>query len=251
MDLYGLIGKKLGHSFSPGYFKEKFRENHIDADYKLFEMDGIDEVVDLVNENPNLKGFNVTIPFKREVIKYIDFLSDESKQTKSVNTIKIETISGKPVLYGHNTDIIGFEKSLLPLIKDRVGLRALVLGTGGSALSVSFVLDHLDIEHFLVSRNPSEKNQISYKTIDLKMLEKYHLIINATPVGMYPFVDNYPEIPYQDLSSRHLLFDLIYNPIETVFLSKGKQLGAGTSNGMAMLKTQADAAWDIWQLRKA
>lgn len=246
MELYGLIGKKLGHSFSPGYFHEKFKKLDLHADYKLFEIEKIELLQDLISKYSSLNGFNVTVPYKQEIIRFMDFLSEEAQKTNAVNTVKISRDSGKTMLLGYNTDILGFEYALQPLIQGRSGLKATVLGNGGSAGSVCYVLDKLKIDYLIVSRKPAAPNHIHYFDIDNFILNQYHLIVNTSPLGMFPAVDEFPDIPYKFLTADHILFDLIYNPEETLFLSKGKLKGATTSNGLTMLKIQADEAWKIW-----
>lgn len=242
MRKFGLIGYPLGHSFSKKYFTEKFASEFInDTTYENFELPKIDLLPKVVAENPDLRGLNVTIPYKEAVIRYLNELSDDAREIGAVNTIKIS--SGK--LKGFNTDYIGFMRSLIPLLKP-THKKALILGTGGSSLAVKYALEKLGIEYLLVSRNPFEENEISYDSITEHILQEYTLLVNTTPVGMFPDVLNAPEIPYQFLNDQHLLFDLIYNPEETLFLKNGREQGAVTKNGNEMLVLQAEEAWKIW-----
>jgi shikimate dehydrogenase len=244
---YGLIGKLLSHSFSPAYFAEKFEKLNLNAKYRLFELDDISKLPEFIRKYPNLKGLNVTIPYKKEVLLLLDELDEVAKATGSVNTIQIKYENGKTILKGFNTDVIGFEQTLFPFIENRKAIKALVLGTGGSALAVAFVLNKLGIDFVYVSRNPNPLKQINYSEITKSVLENYHLIIQTTPLGMFPNTDNFPPIPYELLGKNHLLYDLVYNPKETVFMKKGKQNGAVAINGQKMLEIQADASWKIWE----
>jgi shikimate dehydrogenase len=242
MRKFGLIGYPLGHSFSKKYFTEKFANEFLnDAVYENFELPKIDLLPDVVAENPDLRGLNVTIPYKESVLRYLDELNPEAENIGAVNTIKIS--SGK--LTGFNTDYVGFIQSLSSLLQP-AHKNALILGTGGSSLAVKYALEKLGIEYLLVSRDPLEENETGYSNITEETLQSHTLIINTTPVGMFPDDSKYPEIPYQYLNERHLLFDLIYNPEETMFLKKGKERGAITKNGYEMLLLQAEEAWKIW-----
>lgn len=242
MNRYGLIGYPLDHSFSPQYFNEKFyREGIEDAAYECFPLKDIQDFPGLITSTPGLQGLNVTIPYKEAVIPYMDELGPAAQSIGAVNTI---AISGDKLI-GHNTDAFAFRESLRPLLKGH-HTRALILGTGGAAKAVAFALDQLKISFQMVSRNPSP-GQISYQEIDRPLLGKHSIIINATPVGMAPDELHFPNIPYEYLSENHLLYDLVYNPGKTVFLIKGRQLGAAIKNGLEMLYLQADKSWDIWQ----
>ncbi len=249
MKLYGLIGKTLEHSFSKDYFSNKFENNKTDADYQLFEMEKMIDLHDFSKSQPDLCGFNVTIPFKREVINQMDELSPIARISGSVNVVKVIRENNKIVLKGFNTDVHGFEQSLKPLIKKRHALRALVLGTGGAAHSVAFILRKFGIYYYFVSRKPLKVETMGYSWITPKILEEFRLIINTTPSGMFPNVDQCPEIPYEYLSPQHILYDLVYNPEETLFLKKGREKGAITKSGLQMLKIQAEESWKIWQLK--
>ncbi len=246
MKIFGIVGKKLGHSFSPGHFSKKFRDLKIDAEYRLFEMDDIEELPDLINENEGLKGLNITIPYKRSVYQFMDEVDKIAKLTGSINTIKVKRKKGVPYLTGYNTDVYGFEQTVKGLLKNKVDTRALILGTGGSAHSVAYVLRKLGIFYSFVSRNPSKVEHICYEWFNEQLLNDHKVIINTTPLGMYPDVDSFPDIPYEFLGKDHLLYDLVYNPEETQFLKKGRAQGADTINGLDLLGIQADLAWKLW-----
>lgn len=237
MKQFGLLGYPLGHSFSRAFFTDKFAREGIDAEYLNFELPDIAALPALIAEHPALCGFNVTIPYKQAVIPYLDDLSSEASAIGAVNTVKIDGNR----LIGHNTDIIGFRDSLRPLLQPH-HTRALVLGTGGASRAVVHALDTLGITWRYVSR----KGSFSYSALTPAILASYTLIINCTPLGMSPNIDNCPDIPYEALTPRHLLFDLVYNPEETLFLRRGRERGAVTKNGLEMLHLQALAAWRIW-----
>lgn len=242
--LFALVGKNISYSFSRGYFTQKFKDLSLDEhQYINFDIAEIHQLPEKIKENKKvLKGMNVTIPYKLDVFNFLDKIDKTALKIGAVNTIKI-TKKGK--LKGYNTDAYGFKKSLEPLLKKQ-HKKALILGTGGASKAVAFVLEKLKIKYKFVSRNPEGKKQISYKNITQQTLEKHHLIINCTPLGTFPDTDACPDIPYQHLSEKHLLYDLIYNPSETTFLSKGKQQGAIIKNGLEMLEQQAEKAWKIW-----
>jgi shikimate dehydrogenase len=240
MRRFGLIGKKLGHSFSKRYFSEKFeREGIADAAYELYELPEITDFPALLVREPELVGLNVTVPYKEAIIPYLDELDESAAKIGAVNTIKIA--AGK--LKGFNTDFIGFRDTLVRFYPAEG--RALVLGTGGAAKAVWAALESLGIAYSSVSRNPRE-NELAYTAITPEVLQAYSLIINTTPLGMAPNMDSAPAIPYEALSSRHFLYDLVYNPEQTLFLQKGAAAGAKAINGLPMLYAQADAAWQIW-----
>lgn len=238
--LYGLIGFPLGHTFSPGYFNAKFTREEIDAEYKAFPIANVNELHQLLELYPDLSGLNVTTPYKEQVILLLDECDDIAAAAGAVNCIKITDGKTK----GFNTDIIGFEQSLLPLLQPGMD-KAIVLGSGGGAKAVMYVLDKNKISYINVSRIAGD-DSISYSELTDEILEGYKLIINTTPLGMYPFTESYPPIPYAALGPQHLLYDLIYNPEFTTFLQKGKQEGAMIKNGLQMLELQADASWAIW-----
>jgi shikimate dehydrogenase len=242
MKAYGLIGYPLTHSFSEKYFAGKFsKEGITDCSYQLFELEAIDQLPRLLAAQPDLKGLNVTIPHKETVIPFLDELEEETARIGAVNVIKIENGRTK----GFNSDYQGFKKSLENFLRPAETIQALVLGTGGASKAVNAALRHLHIPYKQVSRNP-HADQLAYQDITPAVLAAYHLIINTTPLGTYPNTDTFPDLPYQVLTPQHSLFDLVYNPAETVFLQKGRQAGAQTRNGYEMLVLQAEAAWQIW-----
>lgn len=245
MDKYGLIGFPLSHSFSKGYFSEKFAKNQIDATYENFELPDLEGVRNLLSD-PEIKGLNVTIPYKEKIIPYLDALNDAAKEIGAVNVIQmIDTPDGRKCI-GCNSDVIGFMDSIRPYLKS-YHTKALILGTGGASKAVEFGLKREGLETLLVSRK-SNDNQgvISYEQLTSDLLKTYTVIVNTTPLGMYPNVENAPAIPYEFLTDSHLLYDLIYNPTETLFMKKGKDQGAIVVNGLEMLYLQAEAAWLIW-----
>ncbi|MGD1845154.1 MAG: shikimate dehydrogenase family protein [Salibacteraceae bacterium] len=238
---FGLIGYPLEHSFSPGWFAKKFqREGITHHQYRAFPLVRIQDFSDLVRRHPDLAGLNVTIPYKQLIIPFLDRLSPEAIAVSAVNTLARE----KGEWVGYNTDIIGFRETLKPLLKTH-HRHALILGSGGASLAVGFVLDQLGIEYRVVSRTPFN-NQLAYDALDAVSMDYYSVIINTTPVGMFPHVNHAPTIPYPAIGPQHLLYDLVYNPAETQFLQKGKAQGAQVVNGLGMLEMQAEASWDIW-----
>ena len=243
--LYGLIGKKLDHSFSASFFNSKFKKEKINSEYRLFPIENIDDLQFLINKFPNLKGLNVTVPYKQTVIPFISCLSDEAHEIGAVNVIKIQREKQKIRLLGFNTDAIGFKNSLLPLINSDIK-QALVLGTGGASKAVSYVLNMLGIKINSVSRT-SAPHIITYQDLTKKIISENLLIINTTPLGMYPEINTCPDIPYQYLTSKHICYDLVYNPELTKFLALSEQYGARIKNGMEMLYLQAEASWEIWK----
>ena len=238
--VYGLIGYPLSHSFSPGYFSERFQREQIDAVYRLFPLADIHELTTLLKDIPQLKGLNVTIPYKEAVIPFLDVMDEAAKAVGAVNCINIH--NGR--LKGYNTDIIGFERSLTPLLQPQHN-KALVLGTGGAAKAITYVLNTLGIAYRLVSTSGREST-LSYGDVDEHVIKAHTLIINTTPLGMHPDTDTCPAIPYVAIGEEHLLYDLIYNPEKTTFLQEGMQQGAVIKNGYEMLVLQADASWAIW-----
>jgi len=241
MRKFGLIGYPLSHSFSQKYFRQKFEDEGIkDACFENFSIPSITEVKDIVSNHPDLKGFGVTIPYKKAILEYLDDANDVVKQIGACNSVKIS--NGR--LIGYNTDTIGFEQSFVPQLQPH-HTKALILGTGGAALAIEFVLNKLGILYQYVSRNISP-NTIIYKQIDEDILDEYTVIINCTPLGTYPKVDECPDLPYDLLSERHYLFDLVYNPPLTAFLKAGATHGAIIKNGYDMLTGQAEASWKIW-----
>ena len=241
---FGLLGKNISYSFSKKYFTEKFKGLQLDNySYKNFDLQQIDDFPLILNENiDSLKGFNVTIPYKEEIFKYLDELDNDAETIGAVNTIKV---IDDYRLKGFNTDAYGFENSLKPLLQGNEK-HALILGTGGASKAVAFVLNKLKINFNFVSRVPSKNNSISYKQLNEQIIKKSLLIVNCTPLGTYPNVHNLPDIPYDFLTSDHILYDLIYNPAITSFLQKGKEKGSTIKNGEEMLQLQADKSWEIW-----
>lgn len=244
MRLYGLIGWRLGHSFSQKIFSEKFaREAIADARYELFPLENIADLPDLLSKNPDLRGLNVTIPHKGTVIPFLDELDETARAVGAVNCIKIENQK----LTGFNTDVIGFEKTLDVGRWTLEKTSALILGTGGAAKAVAFVLKKLGIAFQFVSRNPIGENQISYENLSsLLTPHSSLLIVNTTPLGMTPNVDTCPDLPFERLSPQHFVYDLIYNPAETLLLRRARERGCAVKNGLEMLHLQAEAAWKIW-----
>lgn len=245
LKVLGLIGYPLSHSFSEGYFADKFRKEGIEGyTYLNFPIPAIGSLKELILEETGLVGLNVTIPYKEQILDHLDEIDDEAREVGAVNTISISRGSGTLHLKGYNTDVYGFRESLIPLLQGR-HQQALVLGTGGASKAVCHVLKKLGIGHKYVSRK-SRKEHLEYKDLCLSIIKQYTLIINTTPLGTYPDVKTFPDIPYDLLTPDHLLYDLVYNPAETVFLRLGRQRGARTKNGLEMLQLQADRSWEIW-----
>ncbi len=249
--LYGLIGFPLSHSFSQRYFTDKFvQEGLTHCTYKNFPINHIGELNNLLGQHQDLCGFNVTIPYKEQIIPYIDELDNISTEIGAVNTIQILRSGTEIQLKGYNTDVYGFSRSLeewftaydRPLPK-----QALVLGTGGASKAVALALYRLDVDVHLVSRNTGTNVYKAYGQLNAEDIASHHLIVNTSPLGMYPNISESPNIPYQYLTEQHFLYDLVYNPEETLFMSKGKEMGAVAHNGERMLHLQADEAWEIWQ----
>lgn len=246
MDKYGLIGYPLKHSFSIGYFNEKFKSENIDAEYVNFEIPSINDFMEVIEEHPNLRGLNVTIPYKEQVIPFLDELDPDTAKIGAVNVIKIiKQPKGKVRLIGYNSDIIGFTNSIQPLLQEH-HKRALILGTGGASKAVYRGLQNLGIDCIFVSRSHKANGTLTYQELTPEIMAMYTIIVNCTPLGMYPNVDSCPDIPYELLTSNHLLYDLLYNPNVTLFMKKGEERGAVTKNGLEMLLLQAFAAWEIW-----
>ncbi len=238
---YGLIGKDIAYSFSKGYFSEKFSKLELgDYSYENFDLQTIEEFDALLHNNPNLKGLNVTIPYKEKVQTYLSAIDDVAAQIGAVNTIKFT----KKGLVGYNTDIYGFQKSIEPFL-EKQHQKALILGTGGASKAIAFVLESLQIPYVFVSRKPQEK-QLHYEDLTKDILKEHQVIVNCTPLGTHPNIDEKPKIPYQHINSQHMLFDLIYNPEKTTFLKEGELQGATICNGLRMLELQAEKAWEIW-----
>ena len=242
MKKFGLIGFPLGHSFSKNFFKEKFsRERHSETTYENYEINSLGELQDILTNNPDLRGFNVTIPYKEEIISLLDDIDNTAKKIGSVNTVKIS--DGK--LIGYNTDYLGFRESIISWLPN-TNISALVLGSGGSSKAIKYVLDDLEISYKVISRD-SRDMKISYKELkNLSMVSTSKLIINTTPLGMSPNIDGFPDIDYNLINNKHFVFDLVYNPNKTKFLSLCEERGANIKNGYEMLVGQAEEAWKIW-----
>ncbi|MCF6168629.1 shikimate dehydrogenase [Lutibacter sp.] len=240
---FGLIGKNISYSFSKKYFTEKFQKLGLNTfRYHNYDLPEIEEFpFILYQREEDFKGFNVTIPYKESIIKYLDEVEEEALEIGAVNTIKV-TLENK--LIGYNTDVYGFQKSIESILKKH-HKKALILGTGGASKAVSYALNKLKIEHKFVSRKGSENNFL-YSDLNEKIIQKYTVIINCTPLGTHPNIEDSPNIPYQHITNKHLLFDLIYNPAETKFLKQGKKRGTITKNGYEMLELQAEKSWEIW-----
>ena len=243
---YGIIGFPLGQSASPAFFNNKFANEGIDAEYIPFEIESIEQLPGIIEQHPTLQGFNVTIPYKLQVMKYLEGLSPAAEGIQAVNVVKVERdTDGTPHLYGHNSDVIGFTRSLEPLVEGK-HTKALILGTGGVSKAVAYSLAQLGIEYIFVSRKASD-NAIAYEQLTAEIMQSHTLIINCTPLGMVGHgVDLCPEIPYEQLSEKHLLYDIVYNPENTLFLQKGTAQGAATKSGYEMWYLQALASWEIW-----
>ena len=242
--LYGLLGRNISYSFSSGYFKEKFDLLKLDhCEYQNFDIEAIEDFTDLISANIKLlTGMNITIPYKESVIPFLDELDKDASEIGAVNTIKFIE-NGR--LKGYNTDVVGFQKSIEPLLAAHHE-KALILGTGGAAKAIAFVFKKLNIDFLYVSRNPQSADEISYATLDEDKMRTHQIIINCTPLGTFPETEKCPDIPYKYLGNRHLLFDLIYNPSTTTFLQKGNDRGALVKNGLEMLQLQAEKSWEIW-----
>ena len=277
MNTYGLIGYPLGHSFSRKFFTEKFEKEGIDAQYLNFEIPSIEEFPEIIKNNPELRGLNVTIPYKQQVMQYLDEISEEAKAIGAVNVVRIERPSPQPSpimgretmrnagnkpdglpikgdmseglrgsLIGYNSDVIGFVESIRSLLKAH-HKKALILGTGGASKAIRYGLEEkLGMETLFVSRSARE-GMITYEEVTAEVLKEYEVIVNCSPVGMYPHVDECPALPYEAMNENHLLYDLVYNPLETLFMKKGAEQGATVKNGLEMLHLQAIASWKFWE----
>ena len=244
MDKYGLIGYPLGHSFSKNYFNEKFENENIDAQYINFEIPNIENLVEVLDLNPELKGLNVTIPYKEKVISYLDYISPEARAIGAVNVIRVSHKGKDTILRGYNSDVIGFTKSIEPLL-ERFHKKALILGTGGASKAINYGLKSLGLETVFVSRF-KRPGTIQYEDVTPDVVKEYNVIVNCTPVGMYPNVEQCPKLPYEAIDQHTLLYDLIYNPDETLFMHNGSEHGATVKNGLEMLLLQAFASWEFW-----
>lgn len=249
--IYGLVGRNLTHSFSKVFFNKKFSDLGLNYSYQNIEIQDIKDLFDIIGNNKSLSGFNVTIPYKESIIPYLDSLDDNANEVGAVNTVKIDE---KRHLKGYNTDVIGFKalfddvkqcKNFHESIKDK--REALIFGSGGASKTVQFVLNQENIPFKIVSRNPRTCRDIGYFEVYDKGFYPYSIIINTTPVGMFPDTENYIDLPYSTIEAHNIFIDLIYNPLETIFLKNGIKMGIPTFNGMKMLYEQAEAAWKIWQ----
>ena len=246
MKLYGLLGYPLGHSFSAKYFAEKFAKEGIDATYKNFEFAEVADAVAYLLQQDDLQGFNVTIPHKQAIMPYLNGLSAEAEAIGAVNVVCVKRdADGTVKLLGCNSDVVGFSNSIQPLLRPKLHSKALVLGTGGASKAVMYGLRKFGVEPIYVSRTPKE-GQLTYNDLTPEVMRDYKVIVNCTPLGMYPKVDACPDIPYQYLTPDHLLYDLVYNPLETLFMKRGAAQGAVVKNGLEMLHLQAEAAWVDW-----
>ena len=244
MKKYGLIGYPLGHSFSMGYFNEKFKNEAINAVYENFEIPDIQDITTVIGSNPDLAGFNVTIPYKEKVMDYLAYIAPEAAEIGAVNVVKVTHNGERAVLKGFNSDVVGFVNSIKPLLRP-LHKKALVLGTGGASKAVEYGLRKLGLETIKVSRTEKD-NTITYGQVTPELLSEYKVIVNCTPCGMAPHFDECPNLPYDSIDDSFLLYDLIYNPEETLFLRKGKEKDATVKNGLEMLLLQAEEGWNIW-----
>ena len=239
---FGLLGKNIGYSFSVGYFAKKFKSLNLeDYEYVNFDIPSIEDFPNIIKDNPNLKGMNVTIPYKEAVMPYLDKISKKAQRIGAVNTIKF-TKSGK--LKGYNSDYYGFKKSLRPLLEPH-HKKALILGTGGASKGVAFALEELGLTYTFVSREATDES-IGYNLVNSTTFDNHQIVVNCTPLGTSPNVDAFPPIPYEYFTSKHIAHDLIYNPEETIFLKKAKKNGAKIKNGLEMLRYQVEKSWRIW-----
>ena len=239
---FGLIGKNIDYSFSKKYFSEKFKKENLDCTYSNFDIENISLIESILQKN-GISGYNVTIPYKQEIIKFLDEIDEVAKAIGAVNTIK--KIDNKNI--GFNTDCIGFEKSLIPLIENKKPDSALILGGGGASKAVKYVLKKIKINYSTVSRKEG-KSEFIYENLNDVIINRFKMIINCSPVGTFPNINKCPNIPYKHLTKEHVLYDLVYNPIESLFLRRGRELGCKTKNGLDMLEIQANESWRIWNI---
>lgn len=245
MRTYGLIGFPLQHSFSKSFFTEKFKQEDIEAEYLNFEIPSIDEFQEILDTQPHLCGVNVTLPYKEQIIPYLDELAESAKKVKAVNVVQIRRNQEGIKTIGHNSDLYGFYESIKPLINPKEHTKALVLGTGGASKAIIQGLIDLNIKPQLVSRK-KQVGVLTYEDLSETILNEYKVIVNCTPVGTYPNTNDCPSLPYDEITPSHLLYDLVYNPEVTLFLEKGIKQGAKTINGLQMLHLQAKRSWEIW-----
>ena len=248
MDKYGLIGYPLGHSFSISYFNQKFADEGINATYENFEIPSIDELPEIIDRYPNLRGLNVTIPYKEKVIPFLDSISPEARAIGAVNVIRVVHQKNKTLLKGYNSDVIGFTQSIEPMLDPKWHKKALILGTGGASKAINYGLKSLGIEPVFVSRY-ERPDTIQYQSITPDVVREYNVIVNCTPLGMYPNTDECPLLPYEAMDQHTILYDLIYNPDQTLFMRNGAKYGAEVKNGLEMLLLQAFASWEFWHER--
>ena len=244
MDKYGLIGHPLVHSFSQNYFNAKFENERINARYINFEIPSIDDLAEVLARNPELKGLNVTRPYKEKVIPFLDSISPEAKSIGAVNVIRVSHKGSKTTLKGFNSDVIGFTKSIEPMLES-CHKKAMILGTGGASKAVDYGLKSLGLETMFVSRF-NRPGTVRYDNITPEMMKEYNVIVNCTPCGMYPHTDECPNLPYEAIDEHNILYDLLYNPDFTLFMEKGAERGATIKNGLEMLLLQAFASWEFW-----
>ena len=245
MDKYGLIGYPLGHSFSISYFNQKFQDENIDAVYENYEIPSIDALPEVLSSNPELKGINVTIPYKEKVLPFLDSISPEARAIGAVNVIRVSHKGNKTILKGYNSDVIGFTKSIEPMLEKKLHQKALILGTGGASKAIDYGLRNLGLETVFVSRY-ERPGTIQYQNITPEVVKEYNVIVNCTPLGMYPKTEVCPELPYEAMDNHTILYDLIYNPDETLFMKRGAEYGANVKNGLEMLLLQAFSSWEFW-----
>lgn len=245
MDRYGLIGYPLGHSFSISYFNQKFADEGINAKYENYEISSIDMLTEILDKHPNLKGLNVTIPYKEKVIPFLDSIAPEAREIGAVNVIRVTHEGKKTLLKGFNSDVIGFTRSIEPMLDRKWHKKALILGTGGASKAIHYGLKSLGLESVYVSRYERPET-IQYSQVTPEVIREYNVIVNCTPVGMYPKTEACPPLPYEAMDHHTILYDLIYNPDQTLFMQKGAQYGAEVKNGLEMLLLQAFASWEFW-----
>lgn len=249
MDKYGLIGYPLGHSFSISYFNQKFADEGINAKYENFEIENIDQLQEVLDINPDLRGLNVTIPYKEKVIEFLDSITPEAQSIGAVNVIRVTHEGKKIKLKGYNSDVIGFTKSIEPMLDKKWHQKALILGTGGASKAINYGLKSLGLETVFVSRY-QRPGTIQYEQITPEVVREYNVIVNCTPLGMYPHTDECPLLPYEAMDYHTILYDLIYNPDETLFMKRGREHGADVKNGLEMLLLQAFVSWEFWHEQK-
>lgn len=245
MDKYGLIGYPLGHSFSISYFNQKFADEGINAKYENFEISSIDQLQEILDTNTTLRGLNVTIPYKEKVIEFLDSITPEAQAIGAVNVIRVTHEGNNVKLKGYNSDVIGFTQSIEPMLDKKWHKKALILGTGGASKAINYGLKSLGLETVFVSRY-QRPGTIQYETITSEVVKEYNVIVNCTPVGMYPHTEECPPLPYEAMDYHTILYDLIYNPDETLFMRRGREQGAEVKNGLEMLLLQAFASWEFW-----